>query len=789
VASRTRCYRPPRALTLTAALLAGALVLFGLAGPAGAQTPPPAPAPAPAGAGHAPPATNTFPIPAPYQVNFTDSWHACRDGCSRKHKGNDLLTQGGNPEVAVESGVIAKVQNEDRGLGGLTIWLRGDSGVAYYYAHNSANLVTVGQRVTKGQIIGKVGDTGNAKGGPTHIHFQINVCGKLTSDEPCTVDPYPFLTSWPQDMVDGGGDGVAWYSRATAGWGLRNDVGADLSPMKFGPAGAPDVLPVAGDWDGDGQDSVGLYRRSTATFMLRDDEGHDMAPIQFGTPGRTDVWPIAGDFDGDGRDTVGLYQQIDATFSILVDNGVRSAPLALGTAFRADALPVVGDWDGDGHDSVGVYQQADGTIMLVDDEGRPIDPAFVPKLGPRPAGESPLDAYPVAGDWDSDGRDTVGLMWRHAGKFALPTPDLADPGAARTVEAAPSMDALPVAGDWNGHDVVTLDELKQMFGPLPDEATIAAGLPNLNQAMLRAGITTPARKAAFLATLRAESGLRYDAVEGGSDRRYRGRGFIQLTGDFNYRAAGKYFDLDLLGQPELAANGLVSPAIAAWYWTVARDINLAADRLDMAAVNIAIGYRPSEARDTMRCDDFMTVLRYYSGGTVPDGVNCARTAASRRLALATAVPMIADGPTLTVPSQPGVVGIDKGAIASAPPAPPAAAAVPPTATGSTGPKPPRTTTTRPKPGRSTTTTTRSRPPTSPPTSRPTTSAPGTTSTTAPPASSTTTAAPTTTDGGTTSAPADSTTSPSASSSTSTASPSSVVPDSTTSTTLFQSQYP
>jgi hypothetical protein len=783
--------RRRRAIRSTATLAAGALALAGLAGlagPAGAQTAPvgePATDPPPAeGSMHLPPADNTFPIPAPYKVEFTSSWHACRDGCTRQHKGNDLLTDEGTPEVAVENGVIAKVQDSDTGLGGLTVWLRGDSGVSYYYAHNSANLVTKGQRVTRGQMIARVGHTGNARNSAPHIHFQVNVCGELSSDEPCTVDPYPLLTSWAQNLIDGGADGVAWYDPSTAGWGRRNDIGSDLAPVKFGPAGQPDVLPLAGDWDGDGRDSVGLYMRSDATFHLRDDEGHDMKPVSFGTPGRTDVWPIAGDFDGDGRDTVGLYQQIDATFSILVDGGVRSAPLSLGTAWRADALPVVGDWDGDGRDSVGVYQQADMTVTLVDDEGRNIDPATVPAPGERPDGASQFDAFPVAGDWDSDGRDTVGLLWRSAGTFDLPTPNLLDPKATRQVGADESVDALPVAGDWNGNDLVTLEELRQIFGRLPHEAKVAAGLPALNEAMLRAGITTPARKAAFLATLRNESGLRYDAVEGGSDRRYRGRGYIQLTGRFNYESAGEFLGLDLVNDPDLAANGLVSPAVAAWYWTVARDINLAADRLDMAAVNIAVGFRPSQVRDMMRCDDFITILRYYSGGQVPEGVNCARTAASRWLAFATAVPMILGRPTVVVPTQPGLVGLDPGAIpALAAPAAPAKPGTPAAPGAKPGSKPgtrPTTTTTRP-PGTT-------RPPTSPSTTRPgaptTTQAP--TSTTSPATSSTSTTSPSTT-----AAPAaPETTSTTGSTTTTTAAePSTVAPDSTTSTTLFASQYP
>ena len=327
----------------SAALLAGALVLGGVATGAGAQERP-APEPAPV----EPPADNVFPVPLPHEVSFADSWHACRDGCDRRHKGNDLMADEGVPAVAVEAGTIAKVDDTDDGLGGRTVWLLGDSGVAYYYAHNSQNLVAEGQRVARGQMIARVGHTGNARTTPPHIHFQINVCGRLSSTEPCAVDPHPYLSRWAQSQVDGGADGIGWYQASTAAFGQRTEVGAPMTAFPFGTPSA-DAVPVAGDWDGDGRDSVGIYQRSDATFHLRDDEGTPLTPLSFGQAGRPDVWPVAGDFDGDGRDTVGLYRQAEAQFVVLVDIGVEGA--IVGTALYAgnftlpEALQAVSEAD------------------------------------------------------------------------------------------------------------------------------------------------------------------------------------------------------------------------------------------------------------------------------------------------------------------------------------------------------------------------------------------------------------------------------------------------------------
>lgn len=405
-----------------------------------------------------PPADNVFPVPLPYEVSFADSWHACRDDCSRRHKGNDLMADAGTPAVAVESGVIAKVDDTGDGRGGLTVWLRGDSGVAYYYAHNAENLVAEGQRVGRGQTIARVGNTGNARSTPPHIHFQINLCGRLDSDEPCTVDPHPYLQRWAQGLVDGGGDGVGWHQASTGSFGRRSDVGAPLAAFAAGTPGATDVVPVAGDWDGDGRDSVGLYQRADATFHLLDDEGAPLAPVPFGQAGRIDVWPIAGDFDGDGRDTIGLYRQAEATFVVMVDVGVESAPVALGTPGRADAYPVVGDWNGDGRDAVGVFQQGDAVVSRLDDTGAPLPPTSLGAPGP--------DAFPVAGDWDGDGHDDLGVLHRDAARFDLAMPTAVDPAAVRTVAVDGGADILPVAGDWNGQDLVTIEELRQIYGQI-----------------------------------------------------------------------------------------------------------------------------------------------------------------------------------------------------------------------------------------------------------------------------------------------------------------------------------
>jgi murein DD-endopeptidase MepM/ murein hydrolase activator NlpD len=115
------------------------------------------------------------PVKGPVRIG--QGWGAPRDGGRRRHQGIDLLAPTGTPLVAVASGHIIRLSNVDRGRGGISLWLRDARGTAYYYAHNQHNLIRLGQRVRAGQLLARVGATGNARGGPPHLHFQIHPGG------------------------------------------------------------------------------------------------------------------------------------------------------------------------------------------------------------------------------------------------------------------------------------------------------------------------------------------------------------------------------------------------------------------------------------------------------------------------------------------------------------------------------------------------------------------------------------------------------------------------------------
>jgi murein DD-endopeptidase MepM/ murein hydrolase activator NlpD len=115
---------------------------------------------------------------------FTDTWGAARSG-GRGHQGVDMLAARGTPTVAIESGMIRRMGNG--GLGGITIWLTGQSGDEYYYAHldDWAPGLSVGQSVSVGELVGYVGSTGNASYSVPHLHFEFHPGGGPA------INPYP----------------------------------------------------------------------------------------------------------------------------------------------------------------------------------------------------------------------------------------------------------------------------------------------------------------------------------------------------------------------------------------------------------------------------------------------------------------------------------------------------------------------------------------------------------------------------------------------------------------------
>jgi murein DD-endopeptidase MepM/ murein hydrolase activator NlpD len=116
-----------------------------------------------------------------------DSWRAPRDG-GRHHQGVDIFAKPGTPVRSTTEGlVIGRGQNR---LGGNVVWVMGPGRQTHYYAHLiDLGAFQVGDRVVASDIIGYVGDTGNARGTPHHLHYGVYELGGNA------INPFPLLTS------------------------------------------------------------------------------------------------------------------------------------------------------------------------------------------------------------------------------------------------------------------------------------------------------------------------------------------------------------------------------------------------------------------------------------------------------------------------------------------------------------------------------------------------------------------------------------------------------------------
>lgn len=115
--------------------------------------------------------TLAFPVSGRRENDIGSRFGAPRDGGRRQHHGVDIFAPRGTPIVATSSGTVSRVGENT--LGGLIVWLQDDFGNRLYYAHLDRQLVTRGQRVGPGDTIGTVGNTGNARTTPPHLHFGV----------------------------------------------------------------------------------------------------------------------------------------------------------------------------------------------------------------------------------------------------------------------------------------------------------------------------------------------------------------------------------------------------------------------------------------------------------------------------------------------------------------------------------------------------------------------------------------------------------------------------------------
>ena len=127
-----------------------------------------------------------FPVQGRNSNQIASLFGANRDGGRRKHEGVDIFAPRGTPALASVNGIVTGVGTNS--LGGNVVFLAdNERNIRLYYAHLDTQNVSNGQRVSIGDTVGFVGNTGNARTTGPHLHFGIyQITGGAT-------DPLPFI--------------------------------------------------------------------------------------------------------------------------------------------------------------------------------------------------------------------------------------------------------------------------------------------------------------------------------------------------------------------------------------------------------------------------------------------------------------------------------------------------------------------------------------------------------------------------------------------------------------------
>lgn len=181
-----------------------------------------------------------FPVAGGKNTNIQSYWGANRDGGRRSHEGIDIFAARGTPVIAVTNGYVTSTG--ERGLGGKQVWLRDqERNQSLYYAHLDS-IAKEGRRNVKiGDTLGFVGNTGNARTTPPHLHFGIYKGYKGA------IDPLHFVFQFdePQFALPGEIPEITnFITKATAN--IRNLPSSTKNSLVIGQLKAQDTITVLG---------------------------------------------------------------------------------------------------------------------------------------------------------------------------------------------------------------------------------------------------------------------------------------------------------------------------------------------------------------------------------------------------------------------------------------------------------------------------------------------------------------------------------------------------------------
>lgn len=282
-----------------------------------------------------------FPVNGPNY--YSDTWGAARSG-GRTHEGTDILAAKMTPVLAAADGTVGWVSSQccamelvhDDGYRSRYIHLNNDSpGTDDGQGWGFAPGIESGVRVEAGQLIGYVGDSGNAEGTAPHLHFELR---------------YPAGTafnSYPSLLVATAPDAstITWHVGSITGGSLDVDEESLTTHVH-----AENGLAVWGDFDGDASSELAVGGSVRPGWKVSEVDGIEGRWSETDGSGARRVH--VGDFDGDGDDDIAAfldsrhwagYRSTGSSF------GIESWGKFGGTGW-ADQL--LGDFDGDGADEL-----------------------------------------------------------------------------------------------------------------------------------------------------------------------------------------------------------------------------------------------------------------------------------------------------------------------------------------------------------------------------------------------------------------------------------------------------
>jgi hypothetical protein len=250
-------------------------------------------------------------------------------------------------------------------------------------------------------------------------------CGPAAGLGADTADPFP---STPPAS-----------SGAVLKWLLSNSATSHVNTVAAANFGNQPMVPIAGDWDGNGTTTMGAYDAANAHFYLTNTNagGTATTTVFFGNPGDK---PVVGRWDGGKTTEIGVYRPSNATFYLRHADGSVSS-FVIGNAGN-NWTPLAGDWTHKGYDSIALYDPSNTRFYEKNtNTGGVADKSIV--FG------NPGD-IPLAGDWDGAGTSTIGVFRPSTFTFYFQHAN-----GTTTSIAYGGTTSLPVVGDWDGNGTFT----------------------------------------------------------------------------------------------------------------------------------------------------------------------------------------------------------------------------------------------------------------------------------------------------------------------------------------------